>query len=118
MTYSFAPRRTAAYMEYARMKCPYGCERKDPRRPADWSIPGLKRHVRALHPAALDLIVWPPLYADSASPGGDLIAQSLTLNPMKPFEEMTVRELRAAAKRRGIPQFGKNRKDFIDALTA
>ena len=96
------------------MGCPLGCERTDGIA-SDWTVPGMKRHVRAIHRPFLDHIVWPPLYKVGTSAAGDRL-RAAKLHPPRPFEEMTVKELRAAAKRRGIPAFAKNKADFIGAL--
>ena len=106
-----------AYPKYATMRCPVGCLSKGGIGPMTATVPGMKRHVLRVHGRMFaDAVTWPPLYVDSTSAAADWLRAS-KVHPPKPYEEMTVKELRAAAKRRGVPQFGKNKADFIEALT-
>jgi hypothetical protein len=104
---------------YARMECPVtGCVSGRKGTPLDGTIPGIKRHVLKVHGRLFyEAVIWPPLYRTGTSPAGDMFLASLSVPP-KPFEEMNIHELRAAAKRRGIPQRDKNKADFIAALNA
>jgi hypothetical protein len=104
---------------YARMECPVtGCMSARGGAPMEGTVPGIKRHVLRVHGRSFyDAATWPALYRNSVSFWGDRVRAS-KLTPPKPFEEMNIHELRAAAKLRGIPQRDKNKPDFIAALNA
>ena len=76
------------------------------------SVPGIKRHVKAVHgQAEYERTEWPDIY-------GDVYFKGL-LAPHRPgsFTAMSLNKLRREAKRRGVYPLGKSRKVLAAELS-
>jgi hypothetical protein len=81
--------------------------------PMEGTVPGVKRHVKYVHgPDVYAKVQWPPIYRHGTSVYGDRLR-----NDGRSLQTYTFRELRVMARKRGVPQFGKNKADLIRDLS-
>lgn len=85
-------------------------------RPQEGSVPGIKRHVRAVHgKTVFDAVVWPPLRTGELA---DKERKRAAQEMAKRFRAMPVAALRKQAARKGIEVDGKTKPALIEALTS
>ena len=103
--------------KFATMKCPIkGCTHWLADKPG--TVPGVKRHVRALHADVnFDRIKWPATYD---KPSGKSIASAIrkgTSPKREELEDLSIGELRERAKAKGIKTSGLRKGELVSALS-
>jgi hypothetical protein len=106
--------------KFATMKCPIkGCTHWLSETPG--TVPGVKRHVIALHGrTAYRKVQWPAIYTDrSGSTIAKAIRKRSTTKQVKTDDlaKLTIKELRDRAKAKGIPVSGKRKDELVSALS-
>lgn len=83
-------------------------------KPQQGSVPGIKRHVLAVHGKAVyDEVVWPPLRSgENAAKEKQRTAKEMA----KRLSALPLADLRKKASRKGIDPNGKSKKALVEAL--
>ena len=103
---------------FAQMTCPIkGCTHWLSETPG--TVPGVKRHVRAIHGyEAFDRVKWPPTYAESSGKAIALaLRKSTSSKPKSKLDSLTIVELRSRAKKKGIKITGLKKDELVEALS-
>lgn len=104
---------------YRTIDCPvHGCVWGRRGTPLHGTVPGIRRHVRAVHGDLLyGGVEWPSIYIWEPSPGGMTMLLS-SERGRDVLVAMSFRELRVKARERGVVQYGKSKAELIEGILA